>query len=155
MSKRLIEQFLLFRVGYALAVEAGAQVLHYGQESEDAAVLRHIPDAETSELVRGQSGDWLSAKPDAAFGWAHKAHDGFQRGAFADAITPEQPDHLARADVQRHTVQDVTLAVVGVQILHRDQRQTMGGGVHVLRETSSTFGLLWISGGVPSARTWP
>ena len=42
--------------------------------------------------------------------------------ALADAVAAEQPDHLARRDLQRDAVQDVALAVIGVQALDADQR---------------------------------
>ena len=34
-------------------------------------------------------------------------------------LRPEQPDHLAVPDLQRDAVQDVALAVIGVQVLDR------------------------------------
>ena len=53
---------------------------------------------------------------------------------FADAVAAEQPDHLAGADLERDAVQNVALAVIGVQVLDQDQRRC-GGAVraHVLR----------------------
>ena len=51
-----------------------------------------------------------------------EAHDGLERGALADAVAAEQADHLSRPDLQRDAVQDVALAVEGVDVLDRDQR---------------------------------
>ena len=64
---------------------------------------------------------WPS-KQHSALARTDEPHDGLERGALADAVAPEQPDHLAPADLQRHAVQDVALAVIGVQVLDRDQR---------------------------------
>jgi hypothetical protein len=74
-----------------------------------------------------------AVKPNAALRWTDEPHDRFERGAFADTIASEQPDNLAWPDMQCYAVQDVTLAVVSVQILDRDQRRIFGGVAHVFR----------------------
>ena len=63
-----------------------------------------------------------------------EAHDGLERRALADAVAAQQADDLALADVERDAVQDVALAVVGVQVLDRDERvDAVSGAAHVLR----------------------
>ena len=52
----------------------------------------------------------------------HQAHDGLERRRLADAVAAEQADDLAGADLQRDAMQDVALAVIGVQALDPDQR---------------------------------
>jgi hypothetical protein len=60
--------------------------------------------------------------------------DRLQRRALADAVPAEQPDHLAAADLERDTVQDVALAVIGVDVLDLEQRvERIIGRAHVLR----------------------
>ena len=87
-----------------------------------------------ASLCGGSRCDRRAVKPNAALPGTHQPHDCFQGGAFADAIAAEQPDHLALADLQRHAVQDVALAVKGVHILDRDQRRVWFAGVaHVFR----------------------
>jgi hypothetical protein len=63
-----------------------------------------------------------------------EAHDGLERGALADAVAAEQPDHLPAPDLERDAVQDVALAIIGVHVLDRDEGLAgcLGGG-HVLR----------------------
>src|SRR5262249_26706108 len=103
------------------------------EQAKNAAILRDVANTKTGELVRRQPCDRIAAKLYAALGWAHQTHDGFQRGAFADAVTPEQPDYLTRPNMQRHAVRDMAPAVIGMQILDRDQRRVICGGAHVLR----------------------
>ena len=116
-----------------MAVEAGAQVFHHGEQAEDAAVFRHIADAEAGELVRRQPGDGIAVEHHRAVARPHQAHDGLQRRALADAVAAEEADHLAGADLERDAVQDMALAVIGVHVLDQDQRHAIVGGAHVLR----------------------
>jgi hypothetical protein len=119
--------------GDAGPVEAGAPILHHREQAEDAAILRHVADAALGELVRGESRDGPALKRDRALPWPHQAHDGLQRRALADAVASQQAHDLTLADGKRDPVQDVTLAVVGVDAVDGDER---GGSVrrgHVLR----------------------
>ena len=121
-------------LGHAVAVEPGAQVFHHREQAEDAAVLRHVADAEPRQLVRRQAGDGVAVEQHRAVARLHQAHDGLERRAFADAVAAEQADHLAGADGERDAVQDVALAVIGVHVLDQDERLgAVGGGAHVLR----------------------
>ena len=106
-----------------MAVETGAQIFHHREQAENAAVFRHIADAEPRQLVRRQAGDVVAVEQHLALARLHQAHDGFERGAFADAVAAEQPDHLAGADLERDAVQDVALAVIGVHVLDQDERR--------------------------------
>ena len=54
IGKDLVEQRLTLVFGDPVAVEAGAQVFHHGEQAEDAAVFRHIGDAQARQLVRRQ-----------------------------------------------------------------------------------------------------
>ena len=51
------------------------------------------------------------------------AHDRFQRRGLAGAVAAEQRHHLARLHVESDAVQDVRLAVPGLQVLDREQRR--------------------------------
>jgi hypothetical protein len=50
-----------------------------------------------------------------------EAGHGLQCRALADTVAPEKADHLPSADFQRHTVQNVALAVVGVNLLDLEE----------------------------------
>src|SRR5438552_367315 len=95
----------------------------------------------------GHAPDLAPLEGDVPFGRAHEAHHRLERGALADAVATEQPHHLARADLDRHPVENVGLAVIGVDVV-QDQHQ-------VFRYTSWTRGFAWIWAGVPSASTSP
>ncbi len=49
----------------------------------------------------------------------HDAHDRFQGRGLAGPIASEERDNLARIDLEIHPVQDVRLAVPGLQVLDR------------------------------------
>ncbi len=84
--------------------------------------------------MRGHAGDRVALEQDLALAWRHQPHDGFQRRRFADAVAAEQSNHFAGANRERDAVQDVALAVIGVNILDQDERLGAGGcGAHVLR----------------------
>src|SRR5207248_2740640 len=68
------------------------------------------------DRVRLQAVDALAPEPDRP-GGAHLAHDGLHGGRTAGAVAPEQAHDVALADAERHAVEDVALAVVGVQVL--------------------------------------
>src|SRR5262249_11461457 len=80
------EQLLLALVGDARPVEAGAQVLHHGQQAKDAAVLGHGADAELGGLVRGHAGDGPRSERGRAAAGAEEAPDAAHRGAPRDAV---------------------------------------------------------------------
>jgi hypothetical protein len=57
---------------------------------------------------------------------------GFQGRALADAVSPEKTHDFPPADLQRDTVQNVALAVIGVNLL--DLEEGLGEvGAHVFR----------------------
>jgi hypothetical protein len=67
--------------------------------------------------VRWSASYRLAGKTDRATARLHETHDALEGGAFADTVASEQADHLAPAYLERHSIQDVALAVVGVQVL--------------------------------------
>jgi hypothetical protein len=84
--------------------------------------------------MRRHGGDNAAGKPHFALAWAHQSHDGLQRRALADPVTAEQSHHFARTHAQRNAMQDVALAVEGVDAL--DLHETVRAGavaVHVFR----------------------
>ena len=79
-------------------------------------------------------GDRPALEQDAALARMDEAHDRFQRRALADAVAAEEAHHLASADFERHPVQDMTLAVVSVDILDCDQcLDRLTAQVHVFK----------------------
>jgi hypothetical protein len=63
-----------------------------------------------------------------------EAHDRFKGRALADPVAAEQPYYLPHSDFERDPVQDMALAVIGVDLLDFDEwldRSTARG--HVFR----------------------
>jgi len=81
------------------------------------AQLLELAAADASQPIRREAGDVAPFEPYVAFGMAHQPHDRLERRRLADAVPPEQPDNLAGADLDRHAVQDVGLAVIGMDVL--------------------------------------
>jgi L-ascorbate metabolism protein UlaG (beta-lactamase superfamily) len=53
----------------------------------------------------------------------HQPHDGLERGRATRAVAPQQTDDFSDPDRESDPVQDVALAVVGVQALDLKQRR--------------------------------
>src|SRR5262249_49312990 len=156
VGEHFIEQLLLPRFAHTVAIEPGAEIFHDCEQPKDAAILPDVADAQSRELVRRQTGDLAAGEQHLAPIGMDQAHDGLERGALADAVAAEEPYDLPSVDVERHPMQDVALAVIGVDVLHSDEGlHRRGLRAHVLRETSSTRGFCWISAGAPSASTSP
>src|SRR5262249_41729315 len=114
--EQLIEQGSLLGLRNPGAIEARAQVLHDGELPEDAPILRDVADTAPRQPVGGHARNGLAREADAAPGWCEQAHNRLQGCALADAVAPEQSDHLAAADAQADAVEHVALAVVGVDL---------------------------------------
>jgi hypothetical protein len=125
VSVDLIEERLPPRLGHAPAVETGAQVFHDAEQAEDAAVFGHVGDAQVSEPVGRQPRDLPAVEAYAALGGADEPHDGLERRALAHAVATQQPHDLPGSHLEGNPVEDVRLAVVGVDVLE--------GQDHVLR----------------------
>src|SRR5215469_7566016 len=77
--------------------------------------------------------DGYTLEPHRTLARPNQAHYGFQGGAFTHPIAAEQTHHLARRDIERHAVEDVALAVIGVYILDTDERR---GAVAAWRQSA-------------------
>ncbi|GAO25667.1 hypothetical protein ALISP_5487 [Alicycliphilus sp. B1] len=85
-------------------------------------MLGHEADAALRHLVRGEPVRGLAAEAHLPLRGLHHARDGFERGGLACAVAAQQGDELAVAYAQRDALQHVALAVVGVDVLHREKR---------------------------------
>src|SRR4029077_4996110 len=102
-------------------LEAQLEVLADGEGGEDLAVLRHVADAGAGDEVAAAPRDVL-ALPHHLAHRLHEAHDGLAGGGAADPVAAEQAHDLATAHLEVHTLQDVTLTVVGVQVVDREHQ---------------------------------
>src|SRR5205085_6524742 len=92
------------------------EVLVHRELGEDVAVLRHVADAQVGDLVGLAAGDVLALPAHLAAAF-HHAHDGLGGGGAAGAVASQQGDDLALAHVELDAVQDMALAVPGVQVV--------------------------------------
>src|SRR5262249_38719441 len=108
------------------ALEPELQVLPHRQRGEDLAILRHVADAGVGNLIGAQPGDALALEQDLADG-LDEPHDRLARGRTADAVPAEQAHDLAGLHLEVHALEDVTLAVEGVEVPHREHQATSAG----------------------------
>src|SRR6202045_2130380 len=156
ITKDLREELLPASLAHPATIETGAQVLHDREKPENAPVFRNIGDPDPRQPVRRQAGDDASFVHNLAPTWTDEPHDRLERGALADAVAPEKANNLSPTHFQRDAMENVALAVVGVDVLNVDKGSSVAvRRVHVLRYTSCTRGLPWMSAGLPSASTRP
>src|SRR5690348_3355219 len=105
---------------------AEQQVLLDRELGEDVAVLGHVADAAVGDVERALAEDLLVAQADRAFG-GDEPHDRLHRRRAPGAVAPEQAHDLALAHVHVDAVQDVALAVVGLQTLQLEQHRQCPG----------------------------
>src|SRR5437762_2324423 len=106
----------------AWTIESGAKIFQYREQAEDPSVLGDVPDPDPRESIRREARDAPTVEHDAPRRRTNDAHDRLERRRLADAVAAEEPDHLARADLERHAVQDVRLAVIRFDAIHRQHQ---------------------------------
>ena len=96
------------------------QVFFGTERGKNPALFRAIADtyAQPGNLVRRQMNRFLAADFDRAFACAGQAHQRAQRGGAARAVAAQQRDHFAFMHAQVHAVQDMRLAIPGMQIFN-------------------------------------
>ena len=97
------------------------QVLLDVERGEDAALLGAERDPRPRNRVGGKPDQLLAFelyRPGTLF---DDPHDGFERRGLADAVASEERDHFARLHGEGDAVQDVQLAVPGIELVDRQQ----------------------------------
>src|SRR5439155_5696731 len=97
----------------------------------DPPVLGHIADPEPCHPMGRRSGDRPIFEPHLTAARMDEASHGLQCRALADPVAPEEAYHLPSADLERDTVENMALAVIGVDLL--DCEEGSVGRTHVLR----------------------
>ena len=100
-----------------MAPGADHQVLLDRQGREDPAALGHEGDTPAGHGVGGQVVDGVAVEADLARPRRGEADDAADEGGLADSIPSEQRHRLARSHLERHVVEHVAVAVVGVDAL--------------------------------------
>jgi hypothetical protein len=92
-------------------------VLDHGQIRKDHAAFRDVADAHPRDAVRGPACDILAGEQHVAAARRGEADDRAQGGGLADPVAAEHGRDAAGRHLQLHALQDVTLAVIGMQAL--------------------------------------
>ncbi len=110
----------------AVIMAAGArehgEVLSHGQAGKDAALLRHEAEPKASDAIGRQRADIAIAKLDPAGPRLEIAHDGENGRGLAGAVAAEEAHHLFFPHGQRDAVQDVAVAVEGMDVVELEHR---------------------------------
>jgi hypothetical protein len=127
-GKQLVDALVVLAQVLALA-QGGAEleVLEHRQLAEQAAVLRHDRQAAGDPRRHVHVVDLLAVEQHAPASRAHDAEDRLQRRRLARGVAAEQADQLAGADLERDPFEDPHLAVVGGDVVERQQRRPVPG----------------------------
>ena len=114
---------ILLQPALVLALErAHLEVLEHGHPREQLPPLGRLGDAAGDDVVRGVVGDVLAAEPDLAAARVVEPVDRAQGRRLARAVGAEQRDDLAVAHLERHALERVNRAVVGVDVFELEDR---------------------------------
>src|SRR6267143_5270617 len=86
------------------------------ERRENPAALRHEADAAADDRVRRQIGDVVAVQDDAAGTNGSESDDGAAQRRLADAVSSDDRRDRASLHLKRDALQDVTIAVVRVEI---------------------------------------
>ena len=123
------------------------------QIRKDAAAFRNIADAEIGDPVRRPVRGGMAENAHRAVARMGQTDQAAQRRRFAGAVAAEQCDDLALPHLQADAVQDVALAVIGVEAFRLEHDAAHAATFP--KYAACTASLAAISGGVPSARNLP
>src|SRR5581483_4326821 len=156
--EQLVDAVEVLLVAAAAQVGAHLQVLEHRHRREQTPVLRHDRDPAGDPVARRPARHVLPAQPHRSAPRPHDAQDRLQRRRLARGVAAEQADELPLVDVDREALQDVDLAVVGVDRVELEQGL---GGRHFFaisprpRYASTTRGSVATWSNEPSAILTP
>src|SRR5262249_43246403 len=135
------------------------QVLLDGETGDDPPIFGNQRNAAASRLECAQRGDRAPFENDVAAAQPRSSCPGHrpQGGGLAGAVAAEQGEDLSSAHFERDALQDVALAVVGVQVAAAQERRSVRGAHSVAppRYASRTARSSRIACGAPRAMTRP
>ena len=99
------------------------EIFAHRQALEDAAALRHQRHAARRDLLRRQPRHRGAEHLDRAMARRQQTHRDIHAGRFAGAVAPQQAEQPAFAERERHLVQHMAVAVIGVDVAERQRAQ--------------------------------
>jgi hypothetical protein len=103
--------------------QAGLDVLLHRHGREDHAALRHVGEALGDPGMALEPGHVRALDLDRPGLDRHEAHQGLHQGGLAHAVAAHHGDDLAGRHREGQPVQDLALAVGGVQVLDGERRR--------------------------------
>ena len=100
------------------------QVLAHRERRKDSSALRHEADAHAGDAVRRQARDIHVLEGDAPPARRREADDRAHERRLAHAVASQNRYHFPRVDLQREALQDVAVAVVGVDVVDVEHYST-------------------------------
>jgi hypothetical protein len=101
------------------------EVFAHGKRAEDAPAAGHQRHAQAGHRVGRATGYLLASQGDAAATRGCKAQDAAQGGGFAGAVAAQERNRLAVAHAERNALQDVALAVEGVNAFQLEHQASL------------------------------
>ena len=92
------------------------EVFHDGQHGKHVPAFGHQHDAFFDDAVRREGTQVFAAQAHGAVARLEQAADRLQGRALAGAVRADERDDLALVDVERHALERVNVAVVGVDV---------------------------------------
>src|SRR5215470_13711300 len=104
-----------------------------GQRRKHAAALRHETHAAAHGLERSRVRDVDPLEKNAPPAWRSESYNRIHQGRLADAIATEQPENLSLLQLQRHALENVGVAVEGVDVANfQDRHESTGPQIDLL-----------------------
>ena len=102
------------------------QIVGDRHPGEQTSALRYVSDASAGDLGRGEARRILAGDPDRArSGWSDADHR-LQQRRLAGAVAAKQCHDFVLAHVERDGVEDVALAIEGVDLIDHQERRRLG-----------------------------
>src|SRR4029077_9601806 len=102
--------------GLARVLYAEHQVLTYREAWKNIAVLRNVSKAEMGDAKARKPGDVSPLEPDGSLR-GYLAHDRLDRRRTSNTVPAQQAYDFAGIDPQIDALEDMALAIIGVQVL--------------------------------------
>src|SRR5262245_22393641 len=101
------------------------EIFLHAQCGKDAPALGHEPHSAAHRLERSNPRDVNAFENDPAAARRIKADDGVHQRGLADTVAPEQAEYLSLFELERQSLQDVGIPVVGVNVLNFQNRHAL------------------------------
>src|SRR5215470_12879999 len=103
------------------------EVLLDAERGKDAPALRHEAHPAAHRLERRNLGNIRPLEQNLSAAWTIETHDRVHQRGLADAVASEQPEDLSFLELQGQALEDISVPVIGVNVLNFQDRHGSGG----------------------------